>query len=332
MAETDDQAQAETDDQGQAEPDGQAQAKTDDQAQPETDDHGQAKTDDQAQADGEADRRQAERPVGIALVVSTLAALALAGVYIAGGQPQAEGALLFVALCGIGVALTLWAKRLLPQGEVTSERGDLPSPQKDREFTEEKIAGPEGFLVRRRSLLRLLGAAAGALSLAALFPIRSLGPSPGRKLERTAWRKGLRLVDEGGKPVRVDTLQVGSILTAFPEGREQAGDSQVVLVRVEPELLRPRKGRETWAPEGIVAYSKVCPHVGCPVGLYQESTHELVCPCHQSTFNVLDGARPQFGPATRSLPQLPIHADPEGFLVADGDFAEPVGPGYWNRK
>ena len=110
-----------------------------------------------------------------------------------------------------------------------------------------------------------------------------------------------------------------------------AVDSQVVVVRVEEGQLRPRPGRENWSPQGYVAYSKICPHVGCPVGVYQEATHELLCPCHQSTFDVLDGARPRFGPATRSLPQLPLAVDPEGFLVAQSDFHEPVGPAFWNR-
>ncbi|MFN2506900.1 MAG: Rieske 2Fe-2S domain-containing protein [Acidimicrobiales bacterium] len=275
-----------------------------------------------------------ERPVAVALVISTVAALGLAAVYIGGGQAQAEGALLLVALGGIGIALALWAKRLLPEGEVTEDRGDLPSTADERDRVEEATAGSEdqAWLSRRKLLLRLLGGAAGALGLAALFPIRSLGPSPGTSLERTAWRRGLRLIDPEGRPVRLDTLQVGSILTVFPEGREQAGDSQAVLVRVEPGQIRPRKGRESWSPDGYVAYSKICPHVGCPVGLYQQDTHELICPCHQSTFDVLDGARPTFGPATRSLPQLPLRLNPEGFLVADGDFPEPVGPGYWNRE
>lgn len=272
-----------------------------------------------------------ERAVASFLVVGTLAALGLAGVYIGGGQPQAEGALLFVSLGSIGVALALWAKRLLPEREVTDERGSLPSEEEDVEAVDETIGAEEVFFTERRLLLGLLTAAGGALGLAALFPIRSLGPSPGRSLETTAWRRGDRLVDEEGRPVRVDTLSVGSILTVFPEGKEQAGDSQVVLIRVEDGLLRPRRGRDTWSPEGHVAYSKICTHVGCPVGLYQETTHELLCPCHQSTFDVLDGARPRFGPATRSLPQLPLSIDPEGFLRADGDFDEPVGPGYWNR-
>jgi ubiquinol-cytochrome c reductase iron-sulfur subunit len=273
----------------------------------------------------------AERPVAVALVVATLAALALAGVYVAGGQPQAEGALLFVSLGSVGVALALWAKRLLPQGEVAEERSVLPSPHEERQVVDGSRGEDEAWVARRKVLVRLLWAAGGALGLAAAFPIRSLGPSPGRTLERTAWRRGMRLVDLQGRAVKVDTLQAGSILTVFPQGQEKAGDAQVVLVRVEQGQLRPRRGRESWSPEGYVAYSKICTHVGCPVGLYQADTRELVCPCHQSTFDVLDGARPKFGPATRSLPQLPLRVDPEGFLVADGDFNEPVGPGYWNR-
>ncbi|MGH9226589.1 MAG: Rieske 2Fe-2S domain-containing protein [Acidimicrobiales bacterium] len=272
-----------------------------------------------------------EKPVAIALTVATVAALALAGVYIAGGQAQAEGALLMVSLCGIGVALALWAKRLLPEGEVTDKRGDLPSTEEERDELEDVLEADQALFGGRRALLRLLAAAGGALGLALLFPIRSLGPSPGRSLERTAWREGVRVVDQEGVPVRADTVALGGILTVFPEGTEQPGDAQAVLIRVEPNLIRPRRGRETWAPDGNIAYSKICTHVGCPVGLYQQSTHELVCPCHQSTFDVLDGARPKFGPATRSLPQLPLSVDPQGFLVAEGDFPEPVGPGYWNR-
>ncbi|MDQ3978789.1 MAG: hypothetical protein M3314_04470, partial [Actinomycetota bacterium] len=174
-----------------------------------------------------------ERPVAIALVIGTVAALALAGVYMAGGQAQAEGALLFVSLGSIGVGLVFWAKRLLPHGEVTGERGSLPSAQEDREAAMAALSDDEEWVARRRTLLRLLAAAGGALGLAAVFPIRSLGPNPGRSLERTAWREGLRLVDVvTGRAVRVDTLQVGSILTVFPEGREHAGDAQTVLIRV----------------------------------------------------------------------------------------------------
>ena len=275
------------------------------------------------------DGMPAERRIGALLLTSTAAAVGLALVYVAGGQPQAEGALLGVSLGGIGVALILWARGLTTEGTVVGDRGSLANPEEEArvEARLDNVAAEPG----RRSVLRLFWAAGGALGLAALFPIRSLGPAPGRALLQTAWRRGSRLVDVNGRPVRLETLQVGGTLTVFPQGATNAGDSSVVLIRVEPEQFRPRPGRETWAPQGYVAYSKICPHVGCPVGLYQVDTHELLCPCHQSTFDVLDGARPRFGPATRSLPQLPLAVDAQGFLTAQDDFDEPVGPGFWNR-
>ena len=272
----------------------------------------------------------AERRIGVLLIISTVAALGLALVYIGGGQPQAEGALLGISLGGIGVALILWARGLSTEGTVTAERGPLGGEQEDGEGVEERVEDVTDE-PGRRSVLKLFWAAGGALALSAVFPIRSLGPAPGQSLLRTAWRPGVRLVDDNGRPVRVDTLPVGGTLTAFPQDAEHAADSQVVLVRVQEDLLQARPGRDSWTPQGNVAYSKICPHVGCPVGLYQADTHELLCPCHQSTFDVLDGARPQFGPATRSLPQLPLSVDREGFLVAQADFDEPVGPAFWNR-
>jgi ubiquinol-cytochrome c reductase iron-sulfur subunit len=272
----------------------------------------------------------AERRIAALLLASTLAALALAGVYVAGGQPQAEGALLGISLGALGVALVLWARGLSTEGPVLAERGPLGGDADDGEVVEDRVVAVT-VEPGRRSVLKLFWAAGGALALAAVFPVRSLGPAPGRDLLGTAWRPGSRLVDEEGRPVRVETLPVGGTLTVFPESAERAGDSSVVLVRVEDRLLQPRAGRESWTPQGHVAYSKICPHVGCPVGLYQADTHELLCPCHQSTFDVLDGARPSFGPATRSLPQLPLAVDGQGFLIAQGDFDEPVGPGFWNR-
>ena len=272
----------------------------------------------------------AERRIAGLLLASTFAALGLAGVYIAGGHPQAEGALLGVALGGIGVALILWARGLSTEGAVIADRGPLGGEDEDGDAVEERVEEVTDE-PGRRSVLKLFWAAGGALALSAIFPIRSLGPAPGRTLLTTAWHSGARLVDEEGRPVRVETLPVGGTLTAFPEHAEHAGDSQVVLIRVEEGQVRPRPGRESWSPQGYIAYSKICPHVGCPVGLYQKDTHELLCPCHQSTFDVLDGARPSFGPATRSLPQLPLAVDGEGFLTAQADFDEPVGPGFWNR-
>ena len=271
------------------------------------------------------------RGIAAGFVVSILAAAGLTVLYVSGGQPQLEGALLALSLGGMGTGIVLWAKELFGEAEVTGERGPLCSPPEDREAVLASFEQGGELLGRRRFLTRLLLGAAAAFGVAVLFPVRSLGPSPGRALYTTAWRPGSRLVRDDGRPVKVGDLDVGGILTVFPDEEERTEDSATVLVRVAPGEARAREGREDWAPEGHIAYSKICTHVGCPVGLYREATHELLCPCHQSTFDVLDGARPVFGPATRSLPQLPLAVDDEGYLVARSDYTEPVGPAFWNR-
>jgi ubiquinol-cytochrome c reductase iron-sulfur subunit len=277
--------------------------------------------------------RSAELRVGAAFGITALAALGLAVVYVRGGQPQLEGVLLAAALGALGVGFVLWGKLLLPHGDVTEDRPPLTSPESVHAGLDRALDRGEDLVPRRSFLTRMLGAAAGALGLAALFPIRSLGPSPGRTLFRTAWANGKRLVQEDGTPVRLDDLAVDGVVTVFPQGFEEhdKADAQTLLIRVDPAKVRPREGRETWSPEGHLAYSKLCTHAGCPVGLYQTQSGHLLCPCHQSTFDVFDGARPVFGPATRSLPQLPIAVDEDGYLVAQSDFTEAVGPAFWER-
>lgn len=274
--------------------------------------------------------RHSEMLVGAGFLVSTLSAAGLAVVYWSGGQPQLEGALLAGALGGFAFGLAMWGKHLLPGGEHSAPRARSTSTEEDRRAFVADFERGERPLSRRRLLLGMMTGAAGALGVAALFPLRSLGPRPGRKPFQTAWGPGIRLVDENGVAVHLDRLAVGGVLTVFPEGRDSPGDSQTILVRLEEGTLPAQPGRHRWTPGGHVAYSKVCTHAGCPVGLYRQETHELLCPCHQSLFDVLDGARPTFGPATRPLPQLPLRVDADGYLVARGDFPEPIGPGFWN--
>jgi ubiquinol-cytochrome c reductase iron-sulfur subunit len=253
---------------------------------------------------------------------------------VAGGQSQIEGVLLACALGGLGYAFVVGSRHLLPQGPDIEEREALESsPEEQLAFTADfdALMAPGAPLARRKFLLRMLGAAAGALGVAALFPIASLGPNPGSKLKHTKWRKGIRAVNEQGKPVHVDALEVGGVITVFPEGHLDAADSQTILIRVSRDAITTKRGREDWAPHGYVAYSKVCTHAGCPVGLYQHQVKRLLCPCHQSTFDVVDGAQPIFGPAARPLPQLPLTVDGEGYLRAQSDYDEPVGPGFWDR-
>jgi ubiquinol-cytochrome c reductase iron-sulfur subunit len=276
------------------------------------------------------EERRAERRVAISFLVCAAAAVGLAVVYLRGGDPQLEGVLLAVALGGLAVGFVMWANHLMPRGPFVDERHDPAATEEELEEMEADVERG-GILTRRKLILRTLAVAVGGLGAAALFPIRSLGPNPGTSLVRTPWRDGLRLVTEDGRPVRIEEVPVEGLVTVFPEGHPGSADGQAVLVRVAPGLISPLPGREDWAPAGFVAYSKVCTHAGCPVGLYQAESHELLCPCHQSSFDVLHHATPTFGPAAAPLPQLPLRIDTGGFLVARGDFSEPVGPVFWRR-
>jgi ubiquinol-cytochrome c reductase iron-sulfur subunit len=289
---------------------------------------------DARQRDGE-DRavveRRASRRIAIALLLATAAGIGLLVLYALGGQVQLEGALLALVLGGIGVALVLWGKHLFPHEVVTDPRGPVGSEDEEVDAAEEAMEEAGEGTSRRTFLTRLLVAAGGALALALVFPVRSLGPPPGDALFRTSWTRGARLVDELGEPLRVETLPIDGVVTVFPEGHTEEPDSQAILVKVPEDELRLPDGREAWAPQGNVCYSKLCTHAGCPVGLYLAESRQLQCPCHQSAFLVVDGASVVFGPAARPLPQLELYVDGSGFLRAAGDFDQPVGPGFWNR-
>jgi ubiquinol-cytochrome c reductase iron-sulfur subunit len=300
-----------------------------------------------------------ETKATIWFAVAAVAAVALAVVYAQGGQPQAEGVLLAVTFGGIGAAIVVWAKAATPHDEVTEERHPLASTDEEiAAFTKDFEAGEERLVDRRRRapgeptdgrpggpgrrpddaarrrLLTSAAAALAALGAALLFPVRSLGPRPGRDLKRTPYadRPRTRIVTDDGRPVRAADVPVDSVLTVWPEGHTDAADAPTLLIRTRSgRPFTVRAERQGWTRDGIVAYSKLCTHVGCPVGLYQAEEGLLLCPCHQSTFDVYDEARPIFGPAARPLPQLPLDVDEDGNLVATGDFSDPVGPGFWDR-
>ena len=199
-----------------------------------------------------------------------------------------------------------------------------------------------GMVVKRRKLLGgLFALGSTAMGVVLLFPLRSLGPKPAKS--EAHGRDSDSLFDdqlEAGiaaghhrRPGRSRRRPRGRRRAhRVPQGLHRFSPDQVILIRLA-ESLQPlsRRGAPTGASTGYVAYSKMCTHLGCPVGLYQEQTQQLVCPCHQSIFNVQAGAVPEFGPAPRPLPQLPITVDAAGYLVAKGGFDQPVGPGFWER-
>lgn len=249
-----------------------------------------------------------------------------------------------LALLALGVGAVHWGKALMYDVESVEERKPIPSTPDVRAEAIEvfKLANEEsGF--SRRSLIRnsLIGALL-AFPLPGLVLLRGLGPQdvdPTEALKHTMWDKGIRLVrDPSGVPIKASDVTIGSAFHVIPENLDEAehflnekAKAIVLLMRLDPDELTEAEDRKTWSYDGIVAYSKVCTHVGCPVALYEQHTHHLLCPCHQSQFDVSDHAKVIFGPAKRPLPQLPIAVDEEGYLIAQSDFQEPVGPSYWER-
>jgi ubiquinol-cytochrome c reductase iron-sulfur subunit len=271
----------------------------------------------------------AERWIASLLAASMAASVALLGVYVLDlGNAPLEGVLLAVALGGPGAAIVVWAAALLHAAPESEERHEMASPPPEREAAAEALDLDE--ITRRRFLVRMLLGAGGLLAAALALPAFSLGPQPGRELFVSGWRPGARLVGGDGEPIRPEDVLEGAVRTVFPDGAVGRPDSPAMLIRLRPSDLRLPEDRHGMAFDGCVAYSKICTHAGCPVGLYRAEDQVLICPCHQSTFDVTRGAVPVFGPAARRLPQLALGVDADGYLVADGDFDEPVGPSFWN--
>jgi ubiquinol-cytochrome c reductase iron-sulfur subunit len=275
--------------------------------------------------------------IAVLFVLGILGVAAFGAAYWVNAKPWIIGATMGIGLFFLGIGLVAWGKYLMPRGPFVEERHTLANNEADREAFAAAIVERGGGVVKRRKLLAgLLGGGLGIFGIVAIFPLlRSLGPLPKGTLFHTDWRKGSYAVDSSGRRISQGELTVGSILTIYPEGKQntdrgQAVD-QTVLIRISNENFTTQKGRESWGPKGYVAYSKVCTHLGCPVGLYEQELQLLVCPCHQSMFNVTNGAIPQFGPAPRPLPQLPIYIDADGFIRAQDDYNQPVGPGFWER-
>jgi len=269
----------------------------------------------------------------------------------------ALGVCMGLSLLGIGLGAVHWAKTLMPDAEVVEARHRTGASDEDRaEFARTMSEGGKSAQLGRRPMIGVLGATAlGLFALPPLLPvIGGLGHLPGRQMHHTFWQKGMRLMrDPQMTPIRADEVHQGAVFHVLPEGidspaqKPQPGQefeydedldymqrkakAAVILMRLDPSLFKSQKARD-WGFRGIVAYNKICTHAGCPVGLYEQQTHHLLCPCHQSTFDVTQDCKVIFGPAKRPLPQLKIAVDDEGYLVADQPFMEPVGPSFWSRE
>jgi ubiquinol-cytochrome c reductase iron-sulfur subunit len=287
---------------------------------------------------------RAEGAVAALLFGAGLAGLAFVLIYaFDGADTQLLGVAIALALGLVGAALILAASRVLPQEQAEEERPRFAVPAEGEERRREEEVERAGLTVRegldgvtRRRLLGGAGAAAGlGLGAAALTPLASLGPRVGKLLEESPWREGIALGEENDLPVRADALEVGSFLTAFAEGADRHDlAAAVVVVRVEEGELELPPERRDWAPEGLLAFSKICTHAQCAVSLFRYPLFAerspgpaLVCPCHYSTFDVLSGGNRVFGPAVRPLPQLPLKIE-AGRLLAAGELSGPVGASW----
>ena len=288
--------------------------------------------------------RVAELRIAFCWLITLLSGIGLAAVYVAGGEAQVEGAFLFAGFAGLGVGFVLWARDLLPGHDVIGSRGGLThaSDEADRRLAVQSLGRAVEPMARRPFLGKVLGGVLTVFGVSLVFPIASLGPAVDGQFARTPWRKGMRAVSEVGTPVKPSDILPNGVLTVFPDTGEpldsQAmAQSAVLLINIGSAPFKVLPGRETWhigsvgSTNCLVAFSKICTNAGCPVSQYDWWTHELVCPCHQSTFQVLLDCKPIFGPAPRNLPQLPLYVDPEGYIASQSGFTEPVGPGYWNR-
>jgi ubiquinol-cytochrome c reductase iron-sulfur subunit len=273
-----------------------------------------------------------ERLPAVLFVVAILGIAGFVVAYFKEANNQVLGILVAIGMFGIGAGMVVWAKRFMtpPHPEV-EDRGRLASTEEEIEAFHKDFELGEYEFERRGLLTKLLVGALGVAGLAALVPFRSLGPEPGPEFTETPWRFRKRVVTENGQPVKADAVGTNSVITVFPEG--DVGDelAQTVLIGLRPNELQVSPGRETWTPNNVAAFSKVCTHAGCPVGLYQAAAGLLICPCHQSTFNVYEECAPVFGPAATPLPQLPLAIDGDGYLVSQGDFSSPPGPGFWDQ-
>ncbi|HTP19543.1 MAG TPA: Rieske (2Fe-2S) protein [Solirubrobacteraceae bacterium] len=280
--------------------------------------------------------RRAETAVAALLALVALFGLGFTVVYVAfDADTQLLGIAIGGALCLLAAAAIVAGKLVVPQETAVEERGRLLDEAETDTVVEMIEAGGEG--VSRRVLLIGAGGVAGAaLVTAAATPLASLGPTLSR-LHETPWARGTRLVDDQGRPYAADQIEIGSFYTALPEHSDpEAFGAGLLVVRLPASFLHLPAARRAWAPSGILAYSKICPHAGCAISLYRYPTYAptsqqpaFTCPCHYSTFLPGEGGRVVFGPAGRSLPQLPLRIDADGNLRAAGPFREDIGPSWW---
>ena len=252
--------------------------------------------------------RNRARAIAALLALTVAASAAFIAAYALRVSEHLQGVVFAFAASMLAVALVA-GSGCLQREEIEDEREPLD---------DESVALP-----RANMLVRFGVFAAAIFGVAAIAPWLSLAPEAKNALMHTKWRRGSRLRRENGAFVHRSDLNVDEMVTVFPEDAPDDALSQAVLLRLPSSVAN--------AVDGYVAFSKLCTHAGCPVALYRARSKQLLCPCHQSLFDVMDGGRVVSGPADHALPELSLAFDDRGYLRANGDFPVPVGPAFWGR-
>ncbi len=275
-----------------------------------------------------------------------------------------------LSILSFGFGVVQLTKRFIPAEISVQERHDGPSAEADRQTIVAELDDTldTSTLPRRKMILGSAAFGLGALAFAGgIAAIGGFIKNPWADKKDDLWQTGwspihnvsknetVFLRRDTGNPyqvalVRPEDLDAGAMETVFPwrvsdgygdteESRHKlleglrAVRNPVMLIRLRPDAkVIKRRGQESFNYGDYYAYTKVCSHLGCPTSLYEQQTNRILCPCHQSQFNALEYAKPVFGPAARALAQLPITVNNQGYMVAAGDFIEPVGPAFWERK
>jgi ubiquinol-cytochrome c reductase iron-sulfur subunit len=284
--------------------------------------------------------RRYENLVAALLVLAAGCAAAFIAIYVVlETNTQLLGLAMGLALFFLAAALIVAGKLVVPQEIAVEERDQLLREDETEEVVEMIEAGGEG--ISRRGLLTVTGGLAGAAVVgAAAAPLASLGP-PASVLHQNPWKRGIRLVDDEGNAYAAADIQIGSFYTALPEGQSAEGlGAGLLVIRLPASMIHLPAARRSWAPDGIMAYSKICPHAGCAISLYRYPLDPqtapfppaFTCPCHYSTFTPGNGGQLIFGPAGRELPQLPLMIDSDGKLRCAGPFDSDIGPSWWGVR
>jgi Rieske Fe-S protein len=192
----------------------------------------------------------------------------------------------------------------------------------------------EPCLEKTRRALLLAALAAGACI--ATIPAAASADDDQPGADERPKKGDLLVVSEGDRADQVikpgDLTLGGPPLRAWPKDpttsviRKGSRLNEILIVKLDPAELDD--ATRAHAADGIVAYSAICAHAGCPVTAWvkQDGGEKDVfkCVCHNSEYDPRQGAEVVFGPAPRRLAALPL-VIADGALTVAAPFAGKVG-------